>query len=228
MSPLCYLLSALTVVFALLCVLLRRKNKSFEGMLCKFMASFGFISLSIVGFASNPKDTYYFCMICFALFFGFFGDVLLGIKEIAPVFRGKLVPLGLLYFLTSHIFYICAFTSKVGFSFIHLAVCACGALTAFVAVKIFRMKVNSKLRIALSLYYSLLIYKAAVAVHMLTVEVSPLSVLALASCVLFIISDTVLAFIYFTPVKRKNLLVTIELSSYYPAQILAAMTLALI
>ncbi len=228
MSPLCYLLSALTVVFAVLCVMLRRKNKSFEGMLCKFMASFGFISLSIVGFATNPKDTYYFCMICFALFFGFFGDVLLGIKEIAPTFRGKLVPLGLLYFLVSHIFYICAFTSKVGFSIIHIAAAFGGALTAFMFVKIFKMKVDLKLRIALSAYYSLLIYKAAVAVHMLTAEVSALSVLALASSVLFVISDTVLAFIYFTPVKRKNVLVTIELSSYYPAQILAAMTLALI
>lgn len=197
-------------------------------MLCKFMASFGFISVSIVGFVTNPKDTYYFCMICFALFFGFFGDVLLGIKEIAPTFRGKLVPLGLLYFLVSHIFYICGFTSKVGFNIVPLLVGIGGAVFAFVMIGVLKMKADMKLRAVMSVYYSLLIYKAAVAAHMLTVEVSVVSVLALLSSLCFILSDTILAFVYFTPVKRKNLWVTIELSSYYPAQILAALTLALI
>ena len=44
----------------------------------------------------------------------------------------------------------------------------------------------------------------------------------------FVISDSVLAFVYFTPVKRKNPLVTIELATYYTGQILMAATVYLI
>jgi ABC-type uncharacterized transport system permease subunit len=54
-------------------VLNRRKGKSFEGMLCKFMASFGFISVAVVGYCSSPHDEWYFFLVLFALMFGFFG-----------------------------------------------------------------------------------------------------------------------------------------------------------
>lgn len=220
-------LIALTVVFAAMCILFRSKNKSFEGMLCKFMASFGFISLSIAGFCYNPKDTYYFCMVCFALFFGFFGDVLLGIKEIAPTFRGKLVPLGLLYFLIGHVFYICGFTAIVEFRPITLIAFLAGAVFALVLIKALKIKVKPKLKAALVIYYSMLVLKLGISVANFIAVQSVVNALILASCVCFIASDSVLGILYFTPVKKKNALVTLELSLYYPAQMLAALTLAL-
>ncbi|MBO5410620.1 MAG: hypothetical protein J6A60_05115 [Clostridia bacterium] len=228
MSPICYCLIVLTVVFAAMCIWLRSKNKSFEGMLCKFMASFGFISLSIVGFCTNPKDTYYFCMICFALFFGFFGDVLLGIKEIAPTFRGKLVPLGLLYFLIGHVFYVCGFVAVGGFNAWTLLAFPAGACFALLMIKILKIKVKPKLAAALVAYYSMLVFKVATAAVMLIGSQTAVNALIFASCVCFLVSDSILGILYFTPVKRKNLLVTLELSLYYPAQILAALTLALV
>ena len=84
MSVICILLATVTVAFAIGCISFRRKGKAFEGMMCKFMASFGFISIAVVGYCTNPVDTYYFCIVCFALLFGFCGDILLGIKEVAP------------------------------------------------------------------------------------------------------------------------------------------------
>ena len=196
-------------------------------MLCKFMASFGFISLSIAGFCYNPKDTYYFCMVCFALFFGFFGDVLLGIKEIAPTFRGKLVPLGLLYFLIGHVFYICGFTAIVEFRPITLIAFLAGAVFALVLIKALKIKVKPKLKAALVIYYSMLVLKLGISVANFIAVQSAVNALILASCVCFIASDSVLGILYFTPVKKKNALVTLELSLYYPAQMLAALTLAL-
>ena len=221
-------LIALTVVFAAMCILFRSKNKSFEGMLCKFMASFGFISLSIAGFCYNPKDTYYFCMVCFALFFGFFGDVLLGIKEIAPTFRGKLVPLGLLYFLIGHVFYICGFTAIVEFRPITLIAFLAGAVFALVLIKALKIKVKPKLKAALVIYYSMLVLKLVISVANFIAVQSVVNALILASCLCFIASDSVLGILYFTPVKKKNALVTLELSLYYPAQMMAALTLAFI
>ena len=227
MSGLCLMLAIMTVAFAFGCIMLRRKNRAFEGMLCKFMASFGFISVAVVGYSLNPVDTYYFCIVCFALLFGFCGDVLLGIKEVAPTFRGKLVPLGLLYFLVGHIFAICAFVSTGGFSLASLLFGIAGAVIALVMMKVLKMKIDNKLRPVMAVYYGALFYKAASAAVLAFGTGKTPFIVAFIGTVLFIISDTCLGILYFTPVKKKNVWVTIELSSYYPAQILLAMSVAL-
>lgn len=228
MSGLCLMLAIMTVAFAFGCIMLRRKNRAFEGMLCKFMASFGFISVAVVGYSLNPVDTYYFCIVCFALLFGFCGDVLLGIKEVAPTFRGKLVPLGLLYFLVGHIFYICAFVSRSGFNVFALLVGIAFGIGGFVLIKVMKMKADGKMSIVMAVYYATLAYKAASALVLALADGQAAFWVAFAGACLFIISDTCLAFLYFTPVKKKNVFVTAELSTYYTAQILLAMSVALL
>ncbi len=227
MSPICIGLTVLTIVFAVGCITLRRKGKAFEGMLCKFMASFGFISVAVVGYGMNPVNTYYFCLVCFALLFGFCGDIMLGIKEVAPTFRSKLIPLGTLYFLVGHIFYLCAFIEISGFNLVALITGIAGIPFAAIMIKLLKMKIDSKLKIVMSIYYGVLVYTAASAGVMAFTEKSPASIIAFVGSILFLISDTSLSLLYFTPVKRKNVWVTIELSTYYPAQILLAMSVAL-
>ncbi|MBQ2903362.1 MAG: lysoplasmalogenase [Clostridia bacterium] len=227
MSPICLILAAVTIVFAFGCVTLRRKGRAFEGMLCKFMASFGFISIAVVGYCTNPVDTYYFCMMCFSVMFGFFGDVLLGIKEIAPTFKSKLVALGTLYFLAGHIFAICAFVSASGFSLPALITGIAGGIIALVMMKALKMKIDGKLRPVMAVYYAALFYKAASAAVLALETGKTEFIVAFIGAVLFVISDTCLGILYFTPVKRKNIWVTLELSTYYPAQILLAMSVAL-
>ena len=227
MSPICYVLAVVTIVFAFGCVGFRRKGKAFEGMMCKFMASFGFISIAVVGYCLNPVDTFYFCMMCFSVLFGFFGDVLLGIKEVAPIFKSKLVALGTLYFLVGHIFAICAFVSTGGFSLASLLFGIVGAVIALVMMKVLKMKIDNKLRPVMAVYYGALFYKAASAAVLAFGTGKTPFIVAFIGTVLFIISDTCLGILYFTPVKKKNVWVTIELSSYYPAQILLAMSVAL-
>lgn len=229
MSPLCLVMAAMTVAFAVGCIALRSKNRAFEGMLCKFMASFGFVSVAVVGYTFNPIDTYYFCVVCFALLFGFCGDILLGIKEIAPTFKSKIYPLGLLYFLVGHIFYICAFVNMTGFSAGPLIFGLIFGVLGFGITKLFKMKIEQKsLHIAMCVYYFVLAYKAASAFVLAKSSGMAAFWVAFAGAVLFIISDTCLAILYFTPVKRKNIYVTIELSTYYAAQILLAMSVALL
>lgn len=228
MSPLCYVLAALTAVFAVCCISLRRKGKSFEGMLFKFLASFAFVSVAIVGYSFSPKETYYFCLVSFALMFGFFGDVLLGIKEIAPKFKSKLIVLGLLFFSLGHICCLCAFVTQVGVKPFTLIVGLAGAIVAFVMTGVLKMKVDTKLRLVMSVYYGLLFLKIAMASEMVIVKgAEPAYITALVSGICFLISDTCLGILYFTAVKRKNILVTAELSTYYPAQVLLAMSVAM-
>lgn len=227
MSPICIVLAAVTIVFAVGCIAFRRKGKAFEGMMCKFMASFGFISVAVVGYSLNPVDTYYFCMMCFSVLFGFFGDVLLGIKEVAPTFKSKLVALGTLYFLTGHVFAICAFISASGFSLPALIAGLAGGAVALIMMKAFKMKIDSKLKPVMAVYYAALVYKMASAAVLAFNTHETAFIVAFIGTVLFFISDTCLGLLYFTPVKRKNIWVTAELSTYYPAQILLAMSVAL-
>ena len=84
------ILSVVTAIFATLTILLRRKGKSFEGMLCKFISSFGFMSMAFIGFCYRIEEAdklvhpFYFCLVAFGLLFlillvrpqGLFGKVL--------------------------------------------------------------------------------------------------------------------------------------------------------
>ena len=228
MSPLCYVLAVLTAIFATCCILLRRNGKSFEGMLFKFLASFAFVSVAIVGYSFSPKETYYFCLVSFALMFGFFGDVLLGIKEIAPKFKLKLIVLGLIFFSLGHICCLCAFVTQIGIQPITLLVGLGGAVIAFVVTTVLKMKIDTKLKLVMSIYYGLLFLKVSMAAAMIVIKgATPAYIVALVSGICFVISDTCLGILYFTSVKRKNVLVTAELSTYYPAQVLLAMSVAM-
>ena len=142
-SIIVYILVALTFAFALACILLRRKNKSFEGMICKFMASFGFIGVAVVGnYIQNGAHIAYFSFILIALLFGFCGDIFLGVKEIAPIFRKKLIPIGTGFFLVGHIFYLIAFFAVYGIEWKTLIAFAVMCAAAFCLIKIIKMKIG--------------------------------------------------------------------------------------
>lgn len=221
-----FILAAMTLVAAAMCILFRRSGKSFEGMICKFMASFGFVSTAILGYCYNPVNVMYFCLVCFALMFGWCGDVILGIKEIAPKFRGKLIPLGTVFFLIGHIFFLAAFMIKSGFSIIPLAAGIAVGIIGLILINLLMTEINAKLKALLAIYYTLLAYKAATAVYLLATTGETAYIFASIGSILFVFSDTCLGLLYFTPTKRKNLLVTLELSSYYPAQVFLALSMA--
>lgn len=226
--PVIYILVAATFVFAAACVLLRRKNKSFEGMICKFMASFGFLSVAVYGnFLQNGAHIKYFSFVIFALLFGFCGDVFLGVKEIAPTFKKKLIPIGLAFFLTGHIFCLFAFSSVSGFEPMTMIALPAVALIAYVLIKLFKMKLKGAFHIVCSIYYGMLAWKIAMCIYLVITQASPANIAALIGSCFFMISDTCLAFLYFSPVKKKNALVTAELSTYYIAQLLLAMSVAI-
>ncbi len=228
MIIICYVLAAVTIAFAALCITFRRKGKSFEGMMCKFMASFGFISTAIVGYCRNPSSVLYFCLVCFALLFGLGGDIVLGLKEIAPKFRGKLIPLGTGYFLIGHIFFLTALIKKGGFSPLMLIISIALGLVALAVMKLIKMNLDAKMTALLIVYYILLLFKAASACRLMIITKDPAFVLTFIGSLLFVVSDTCLGLLYFTPVKKKNFFVTLELSTYYTAQTFLALSIAYI
>ena len=146
------ILSVVTAIFATLTILLRRKGKSFEGMLCKFISSFGFMSMAFIGFCYRIEEAdklvhpFYFCLVAFGLLFGLGGDVLLGIKEIAPKYKNKLIALGTFAFLIGHFFYLASFY-KAEPTFSIIPYIAAFVITAIIAIviKAVKMKLDSKM-----------------------------------------------------------------------------------
>ncbi len=226
MPVLVFIIVALTLAVALMCILFRRKGKSFEGMICKFMASFGFVSAAILGYCHNPRNVTYFCLVCFALMFGWCGDVILGIKEIAPKFRGRLIPLGTFSFLIGHVFFLIAFVLRSGFNIIPLLFSVAVGIVILLLMKPMKVNAEPKLKALLTVYYTILIYKAAAALYLLVTDFETANIIAFIGSLLFVFSDTCLGLLYFTPIKKKNLFVTLELSTYYPAQALLALSMA--
>lgn len=185
------------------------------------------MSISIVGYGyNNAIDHYYFCLVVFGLMFGLGGDVLLGIKEIAPKFKMRLIAMGTLSFLVGHIFFLSAFLRIGSFSIIPLIFAVCVAAVTVVLMRILKFKLNTPMSALMSVYYGFLWYKAAVALQLYIQTGSLASLLGIIASALFVISDTCLAFLYFTPTKKKNRLVAVELSTYYIAQTLFALTIA--
>ncbi len=229
------ILSVATAVFATLTIVLRRQGKSFQGMLCKFISSFGFMSIAFIGFcyrieaADKLNRPFYFCLIAFGLLFGLGGDVLLGIKEIAPKYKNKLIALGTVSFLIGHFFYLAAFyNAEPTFSFIPYLAALILTVTIAMIMKTVKMKLEGKMYFLCVFYFYVIALGACVSAHMLYMTREITFVLTTIASALFVISDSVLAFIYFTPVKRKNPLVTLELATYYAGQVLMAVTVFLV
>lgn len=197
-------------------------------MVCKFMASFGFIGVAIAGnYVNGGADLEYFSLICFALMFGFCGDIFLGIKEIAPIFKKKLVVLGTAFFLIGHIVYLIGFF-KIGASTVSTIFLPLGVGVALIMIAVLKVNADKKFKAILTVYYALLVFKIGASATLVYKDASVTSILLLAASVLFIISDSCLGIIYFTPVKKKNGLVMAELSTYYPAQLMFALSVAFI
>lgn len=219
------MLCAATVISATACILFRSRNKSFEGMICKFLASFGFIAIAILGnYLNNSHNLRYFSLICVALMFGLYGDVFLGIKEIAPSFRKKLMPVGTAFFLVGHIVYIWAFQGVHKIFWPSVLFFPAGIVMAILIIVIGKLKFEPAFGVILCLYYGLLVWKIAASAFLVYNDHCIANCLCLISSCLFFISDNCLAMLYFFHSKGKNALVTVELSTYYPAQILYALS----
>ena len=141
----------LAIVTSLLCMFtikLRRSGKSFEGMVCKFFSSFGFMAIAFIGFSHNMRNPLYFTLVVFGLLFGLGGDVFLGIKEIAPKYKNSLIAIGTFSFLICHIFYLSSFLAALpSYSIIPVFVALGFTILGAVLIKVIKMQLKTPMYI---------------------------------------------------------------------------------
>lgn len=193
-------------------------------MLAKYIASLSFLAVAVLSFAEGCGNYVYFLFIFLGLLLAHAGDIFLGVKDIAPAYRKRLIPVGLLCFLIAQTFYLTAFMFMTGFNIVPLILACCIAAGAGIIVFVFKFEAPLWLKIAIIVYYFSIAYMTTSACYFYIHSRGTGAMLALIGSLLFIVSDTVLGFIYFKENKFKRALGIIEVSTYFAAQALIALS----
>lgn len=181
------------------------------GVLCVFAGGFG-------------RGTVYATWMLLGLVLGFWGDVLLECQDVFPQRRQQFFLAGLGAFLLGHVCYILALAQLMGPGALHWLAGAGVLVLALLLKRVF--KVEPGKMSAPTIGYALVIsVMAGFAVGIFAAKATALSSMLLCSAVLFLVSDALLAYMYFGP-RKVRALVAWNLGSYYLAQILFALSIA--
>lgn len=216
---------ALSIGLVLLYITVEIKGNPLQAFFMKAVASFGFMmtyAAALFEKGSNDPLLYVFML---GLVAGLIGDLVLALRPLRPREEdAMIINLGILSFSVGHLFYITALLLLSAFYW--GAVYVSIIMTFVVIVMSYVLKFSmGKNRITSYIYSSLIFFMIGLAV----MNVSTFNFLEgrgilLIGAILFGISDLILAPIYFQKMD-KPLLVTLNLLTYYGAQLLIAISI---
>ena len=215
------ILTLLAVLAAALFVRVNEYGAPQGKLLVKGLASLLFVLLGVVCAARTGGA--YAALLVAGLVFGAAGDALLQLMDCRPREKEKFFRAGLGAFLLGHVFYIVAFGMLGGASL--WAVLGAAALFALLFCLQFPLRLDlGAQKLPVYLYAAVISLMAAFAVG--AGGTGGRGVLAALGGLLFVVSDAILALIFFSPLKKKRLPAW-NLITYYAAQILLALSIAL-
>ena len=219
-----YAFFGICILSAVCCIAFRALDKHFWGMIAKYVASLSFLVVAVISFAYNPSCSLtYFVPVFLGLLFCHAGDVFLGIKELTPVYRKRLIPIGMLAFLLGHIGIACAYNMTAGFHYA-CAIIAAGAFVISIGgTFLFRFQTPGWLRVFIGIYAFAITFTAASACYLYVVLKSAGAIMALLGSILLLISDTGLSFVYFKDWRGNRLLSVMEIATYFSGQAFIAL-----
>jgi len=224
----------LTIIFTgisfIIFTVLRFKGLEKPSFIFKFLGSGGFVLIAILSFIHNGNNARYFCWLILALSFGFAGDIALGLKNIIPKQKKYLVAAGIIFFLVGHFMYSSNYITQGGVPW--------WIFVLNIGIAVLMMQVVKALKYNLSFFYKVvghcycytisLMLISAVS-YFFTYSETVTALLVLIGSISFFISDSLLSASYFKPdadnLKVLNLIVHL---TYYPAQILLALSVLFI
>lgn len=220
----CYFFLVLAIVLALVTIYVRNTKSGNKYFIVKCFSSSVFVFLAIFACLETdaPKELVLF--IISGLLFGFLGDAILGAKEINKVESKKpFIVAGILAFLIGHVLFSVGFIIYAGINlyvFIIPLILSIIALIGFIMLK-YTVKVPLYALLVIYAFFETLM--SASSGYLMSLNFNPGYIVAFVGSIFFCVSDSVLSYIYFGPIKKyKNILVLIELTTYYSAQILIA------
>ena len=215
-----WIVGVLAVLLAALYIRVNQYGAPPVKLLLKTLASLAFVCLGLLG-AARAGGAYAW-LTWIGLILGAAGDVLLQFMDCRPKDREPFFRAGLGAFLIGHVFYIVAFAllgRVTGWAVLLAAVLfAALFLLQFPA----RMDLKGQ-KVPVYAYAAVISVMTAFAV--LSFGAGARGALVGLGGILFLVSDAILALIFFSPI-REQALPTWNLSTYYAAQILLALSIA--
>lgn len=220
MTALLWIVGVLAVLLAALYIRVNQYGAPPVKLLLKTLASLAFVCLGLLG-AARAGGAYAW-LTWIGLILGAAGDVLLQFMDCRPKDREPFFRAGLGAFLIGHVFYIVAFAllgRVTGWAVLLAAVLfAALFLLQFPA----RMDLKGQ-KVPVYAYAAVISVMTAFAV--LSFGAGARGALVGLGGILFLVSDAILALIFFSPIREKSL-PTWNLITYYAAQILLALSIA--
>lgn len=220
MTAVLWIVGVLAVLLAALYIRVNQYGAPPVKLLLKTLASLAFVCLGLLG-AARAGGAYAW-LTWIGLILGAAGDVLLQFMDCRPKDREPFFRAGLGAFLIGHVFYIVAFAllgRVTGWAVLLAAVLfAALFLLQFPA----RMDLKGQ-KIPVYAYAAVISVMTAFAV--LSFGAGARGALVGLGGILFLVSDAILALIFFSPIREKSL-PTWNLITYYAAQILLALSIA--
>lgn len=220
MTALLWIVGVLAVLLAALYIRVNQYGAPPVKLLLKTLASLAFVCLGLLG-AARAGGAYAW-LTWIGLILGAAGDVLLQFMDCRPKEREPFFRAGLGAFLIGHVFYIVAFAllgRVTGWAVLLAAVLfAALFLLQFPA----RMDLKGQ-KVPVYAYAAVISVMTAFAV--LSFGAGARGALVGLGGILFLVSDAILALIFFSPIREKSL-PTWNLITYYAAQILLALSIA--
>ena len=215
-----WIVGVLAVLLAALYIRVNQYGAPPVKLLLKTLASLAFVCLGLLG-AARAGGAYAW-LTWIGLILGAAGDVLLQFMDCRPKDREPFFRAGLGAFLIGHVFYIVAFAllgRVTGW-----AVLLAAALFAALFLLQFPARMDLKgQKVPVYAYAAVISVMTAFAV--LSFGAGARGALVGLGGILFLVSDAILALIFFSPLREKAL-PTWNLITYYAAQILLALSIA--
>ena len=220
MTAVLWIVGVLAVLLAALYIRVNQYGAPPVKLLLKTLASLAFVCLGLLG-AARAGGAYAW-LTWIGLILGAAGDVLLQFMDCRPKEREPFFRAGLGAFLIGHVFYIVAFAllgRVTGW-----AVLLAAALFAALFLLQFPARMDLKgQKVPVYAYAAVISVMTAFAV--LSFGAGARGALVGLGGILFLVSDAILALIFFSPIREKAL-PTWNLITYYAAQILLALSIA--
>lgn len=220
MTAVLWIVGVLAVLLAALYIRVNQYGAPPVKLLLKTLASLAFVCLGLLG-AARAGGAYAW-LTWIGLILGAAGDVLLQFMDCRPKEQEPFFRAGLGAFLIGHVFYIVAFAllgRVTGWAVLLAAVLfAALFLLQFPA----RMDLKGQ-KVPVYAYAAVISVMTAFAV--LSFGAGARGALVGLGGILFLVSDAILALIFFSPIREKSL-PTWNLITYYAAQILLALSIA--
>ncbi|MFA5449534.1 MAG: lysoplasmalogenase family protein [Clostridia bacterium] len=237
MSNLAIVFTVLSVLFAVVFMVIRVKKAPIYGLLSKTFASMVFVAMGVVGVLEGYNFSlgvkllpFGAALIPLGLAYGMVGDIVLDLKRAHSEHEEKYLWSGMTAFILGHIVYLAAVilsAKDMGITDIWLPAVVSAAIAVLVtpvvmilAVRV--MKANFGKFFGISAFYAAFLVFFSAFTLWLTILDKRFLLLNMGM-IAFLLSDLVLCPMYFVEGKKEDkLLVVVNHSLYYGAQILIA------